>query len=112
MTGNRLRRHPATDDNQRLGDRYLRRLRDDGDEPSGPAVSRETVTRLPKMAAKQSRTDSFSVGVREDAAKTKGELNPIWRFFGADEPNYAYIAFAFEPATEARKRPKFLATVG
>jgi xylan 1,4-beta-xylosidase len=26
-----------------------------------------------------------------DAAKTTGELRPIWRFFGADEPNYAYM---------------------
>jgi hypothetical protein len=26
-----------------------------------------------------------------DAAEPKGELRPIWRFFGADEPNYAYM---------------------
>src|SRR6185436_7580863 len=26
-----------------------------------------------------------------DAAKTTGPLKPIWRFFGADEPNYAYM---------------------
>src|SRR5437667_7866209 len=35
--------------------------------------------------------DSFPVTIRVDAAKTKGELKPIWRFFGADEPNYAYM---------------------
>ena len=35
--------------------------------------------------------DSFPVTVRVDAAKPKGELKPIWRFFGADEPNYAYM---------------------
>jgi xylan 1,4-beta-xylosidase len=35
--------------------------------------------------------DSFPVSVRVDAAKTTGELKPIWRFFGADEPNYAYM---------------------
>jgi len=35
--------------------------------------------------------DSFSVVIHVDAAKTKGELKPIWRFFGADEPNYAYM---------------------
>src|SRR5688572_30578620 len=35
--------------------------------------------------------DSFPVAIRVDAAKTKGELKPIWRFFGADEPNYAYM---------------------
>jgi xylan 1,4-beta-xylosidase len=26
-----------------------------------------------------------------DAGKPRGELKPIWRFFGADEPNYAYM---------------------
>ena len=35
--------------------------------------------------------DSFPVSIRVDAAKTRGELKPIWRFFGADEPNYAYM---------------------
>ena len=29
--------------------------------------------------------------IRVDAARTLGELKPIWRFFGADEPNYAYM---------------------
>ena len=33
----------------------------------------------------------FPVTIRVDAAKTKGELKPVWRFFGADEPNYAYM---------------------
>lgn len=36
-------------------------------------------------------TDNFPVTIRVDATKTKGELNPVWRFFGADEPNYAYM---------------------
>ncbi len=31
----------------------------------------------------------FPVTIRVDAAKTHGELKPIYRFFGADEPNYA-----------------------
>jgi xylan 1,4-beta-xylosidase len=31
----------------------------------------------------------FPVTITVDAAKTLGELKPIWRFFGADEPNYA-----------------------
>ncbi len=31
----------------------------------------------------------FPVTINVDAAQTKGELKPIWRFFGADEPNYA-----------------------
>jgi xylan 1,4-beta-xylosidase len=35
--------------------------------------------------------DSFPVSIRVDVAKPQGELKPIWRFFGADEPNYAYL---------------------
>ncbi len=35
--------------------------------------------------------DFFPANIRVDAAKTNGELHPIWRFFGADEPNYAYM---------------------
>ncbi len=35
--------------------------------------------------------DPFPVTIRVDAAKATGELRPIWRFFGADEPNYAYL---------------------
>jgi xylan 1,4-beta-xylosidase len=33
--------------------------------------------------------DSFPVSIRVDAGKPLGEMKPIWRFFGADEPNYA-----------------------
>jgi xylan 1,4-beta-xylosidase len=32
---------------------------------------------------------SFPVVIRVDAGRTKGPLRPVWRFFGADEPNYA-----------------------
>ena len=31
------------------------------------------------------------VTIRVDAAHDIGELRPVWRFFGADEPNYAYM---------------------
>ena len=31
----------------------------------------------------------FPVTIKIDAARPQGELKPIWRFFGADEPNYA-----------------------
>ena len=34
---------------------------------------------------------AFPVHIKIDAAKPMGELKPIWRFFGADEPNYAYM---------------------
>jgi xylan 1,4-beta-xylosidase len=40
-------------------------------------------------AADSTATNSFPVSIRVDAAKPKGELKPIWRFFGGDEPNYA-----------------------
>jgi xylan 1,4-beta-xylosidase len=32
---------------------------------------------------------TFPVTIKVDAARPQGELKPIWRFFGADEPNYA-----------------------
>ena len=32
--------------------------------------------------------ESFPVAIRVDASKSLGELRRIWRFFGADEPNY------------------------
>jgi xylan 1,4-beta-xylosidase len=38
-----------------------------------------------------SATNVFPVSIRVDAARTAGGLKPIWRFFGADEPNYAYM---------------------
>ena len=37
----------------------------------------------------QSAQPSFPVEIRVDAAHPLGELQPIYRFFGADEPNYA-----------------------
>lgn len=48
---------------------------------------------LAASAAAQDRTDpkapSIDVHMSVDASKTTGRLKPIWRFFGADEPNYA-----------------------
>ncbi|MFD0892523.1 hypothetical protein KBB96_13945 [Luteolibacter ambystomatis] len=35
--------------------------------------------------------ESFPAHIRVDASKTQGTLRPIWRYFGADEPNYAYM---------------------
>lgn len=37
------------------------------------------------------QNDAFPVSIQVDAAATQGELHRIWRFFGADEPNYAYM---------------------
>ncbi|HEX2474183.1 MAG TPA: hypothetical protein VHK01_05530, partial [Lacipirellulaceae bacterium] len=33
--------------------------------------------------------EAFPVSIQVDAASKLGELKPIWRFFGGDEPNYA-----------------------
>ena len=41
------------------------------------------LTALPAHAA------AFPVNIKVDASKPQGELKPIFRFFGADEPNYA-----------------------
>jgi xylan 1,4-beta-xylosidase len=35
--------------------------------------------------------ETFPVEITVDAARPIGPLKPIWRFFGADEPNYAYM---------------------
>src|SRR3989454_12248056 len=35
--------------------------------------------------------DAFPVSIKVDAGTARGDLRPIWRFFGADEPNYAYM---------------------
>ncbi len=34
---------------------------------------------------------TFPVKITIDAGHPTGPLKPIWRFFGADEPNYAYM---------------------
>jgi xylan 1,4-beta-xylosidase len=34
-------------------------------------------------------SNSFPVSITVDAGKSLGKLKPIWRMFGADEPNYA-----------------------
>lgn len=47
-----------------------------------------TLTSSPLFAA-DIATNSLPVTISVDAAKPLGELKPIWRFFGADEPNYA-----------------------
>lgn len=49
----------------------------------------------------------FPVTIRVDAAKPNGELRPIWRFFGADEPNYAYMKHGRKLLSELGElRPK------
>ena len=44
---------------------------------------------LSAAAQAQQASAPFPVQIDVDAGKTAGPLKPIWRFFGADEPNYA-----------------------
>jgi xylan 1,4-beta-xylosidase len=43
----------------------------------------------PAGAAAPSSVAAFPVSIHVNAARSLGEVKPIWRFFGADEPNYA-----------------------
>jgi xylan 1,4-beta-xylosidase len=50
-----------------------------------------TAARLPAQSTSNTTASAppFPVTIRVDASRPLGELKPIWRFFGADEPNYA-----------------------
>jgi xylan 1,4-beta-xylosidase len=51
--------------------------------------------------------DSFPVQIKVDAAQELGELKPVWRFFGADEPNYATMEHGEQLISELGKlRPR------
>src|SRR5262249_11480333 len=52
-----------------------------------PAAARQQTA----SPTQTSTAGTFPVNIRVDAAKSLGMLKPIWRFFGADEPNYAYM---------------------
>jgi len=46
-------------------------------------------TLCPGQEPAATNTGKFNVSIQVDASKLLGPLRPIWRFFGADEPNYA-----------------------
>ena len=46
------------------------------------------------------RSTPLPVTIRVDVSRKKGELRPVWRFFGADEPNYAYMKHGRKLLTE------------
>ena len=56
-------------------------------------LSAWVAAQAPSAATSQpfSGSAAFPVSIRVDASKSIGPLKPIWRFFGADEPNYAYM---------------------
>src|SRR4051794_13158738 len=41
------------------------------------------------VSAESAQPPAVPVTINVDAARPVGEMKPIWRFFGADEPNYA-----------------------
>jgi xylan 1,4-beta-xylosidase len=49
------------------------------------------MTQVIVLATMAKAATSFPVTIRINASNTIGELKPIWRFFGADEPNYTYM---------------------
>lgn len=57
----------------------------------GPAlaVCLSALAVLVSAAAGRGAEPAFPVRIDVDAGRTLGPLEPIWRFFGADEPNYA-----------------------
>lgn len=62
---------------------------------------------LSAAVALAERQSSFDVEIRIDASKDRGRLREVWRFFGADEPNYATMANGKKLLGELGKlRPK------
>ncbi len=57
-------------------------------DPGLAAVSNRVPGQIPGLQ-QQATGQSFPVTIEVDAAKSRGELRPFWRYFGADEPNYA-----------------------
>ena len=55
------------------------------------------------------KTDEFRVAIVVDASKPRGVWRPIWRFFGADEPNYGTMRYGQRLlASLGQLRPKAL----
>jgi xylan 1,4-beta-xylosidase len=57
---------------------------------AGVAVSRlaAALAEAPPTAVTNT---AFTVSLQVDAARTRGDLRPFWRFFGYDEPNFTYM---------------------
>ncbi|HYO10614.1 MAG TPA: hypothetical protein VER17_16725 [Tepidisphaeraceae bacterium] len=55
-----------------------------------PATAPGSAAAAPSSAP-SAQSAPFTVNIRVRADQTAGPLKPIWRFFGADEPNYAYM---------------------
>jgi xylan 1,4-beta-xylosidase len=46
---------------------------------------------LNKSQSSAAGDNTFPVKIRVDASRINGPLRPVWRMFGADEPNFAYM---------------------
>jgi xylan 1,4-beta-xylosidase len=57
---------------------------------AGAAIGLMT-TYAPVSAQTAAPQQDFAVTMIVDASQAKGDVKPIYRFFGADEPNYAYM---------------------
>ncbi len=58
---------------------------------SGLLVAAASVQFGGRVLVRGQQTAGRVVSIHVHADQKKGELKPIWRFFGADEPNYAYM---------------------
>jgi xylan 1,4-beta-xylosidase len=64
-------------------------------------------------AADSPAIPDYPVTISIDASKTLGELRPIWRYFGYDEPNYTYMKDGrklLSQIAEAMPYPAFIRT--
>ncbi len=52
------------------------------------------------LASSLTKGEMFPVEIQVDAGAKLGELKPVWRFFGADEPNYATMPHGEELIAE------------
>jgi xylan 1,4-beta-xylosidase len=48
-----------------------------------------TAASAPLLPLARAQTGSFPVAIEVNASDTGAAVNPVWRFFGCDEPNYA-----------------------
>ncbi|HWH68073.1 MAG TPA: hypothetical protein VNT26_01700, partial [Candidatus Sulfotelmatobacter sp.] len=65
---------------------------------------------LPALAAENG---ALPVAIQVDAGKPRGELRPVWRFFGYDEPNFTYMKDGQKLLTELSQlgpRPVYIRT--
>ena len=50
-----------------------------------------SISGAPAIEEPRPGAESFPVAIRIDASRPRGDMRPVWRFFGYDEPNYTYL---------------------